>query len=128
VRTIAEEIGERLGCGAHVVELRRRMAGPYDESDLVTFENLEQALADGGLAALDALLLPTSSAVRDWPTVTLSEATAFYVRQGQPVIVAHAPADGWVRLLEGREAAFIGVGEILDDGRVAPRRLIAAHE
>jgi len=128
VRTVAEELGELLGCGAHVVELRRLMAGPYRESDMVTFETLERTLADGGLDAIDALLLPTSSAVRDWPTVTLSEATAFYVRQGQPVIVAHAPPDGWVRLLEGREATFIGVGEILDDGRVAPRRLIAAAE
>jgi tRNA pseudouridine55 synthase len=128
VRTVAEELGEQLGCGAHVVELRRCMAGPYGEADLVSFDLLERTLAEGGHAALDALLLPTSSAVRDWPTVTLSEATAFYVRQGQPVIVAHAPADGWVRLLEGREAAFIGVGEILDDGRVAPRRLIAAPE
>jgi len=125
VRTVAEELGEQLGCGAHVVELRRRTAGPYGESDLVSFETLERTLEGGGLAALDALLLPTWSAVRDWPTVTLSEATAFYVRQGQPVIVAHAPPDGWVRLLEGRDAAFMGVGEILDDGRVAPRRLIA---
>ena len=128
VRTVAEELGELLGCGAHVIELRRRSAGPYCEADVVTFERLERTLAEGGLDAIDALLLPTASAVRDWPPVQLSEATAFYVRQGQPVIVAHAPADGWVRLLEGREATFIGVGEILDDGRVAPRRLVAAAE
>jgi tRNA pseudouridine55 synthase len=127
VRTIAEEIGVALGCGAHVIALRRRKAGPYEERDAVTFEALEACLADGGLAALDALLLPTSSAVRDWPTVTLSEATAYYVRQGQPVVVAHAPTDGWVRLLEGVREEFMGVGEILDDGRVAPRRLVSVH-
>ena len=89
-----------------IARTRWRKAGPYGESDLVSFDALERALSEGGLAALDAMLLPTSSAVRDWPTVTLSEATAFYVRQGQPVIVAHAPPDGWVRLLEGREAAL----------------------
>ena len=128
VRTIAEDLGERLGCGAHVSALRRLKAGPYVEADLVTFEMLEHVADDGGFAALDALLLPTSSAVRDWPPVTLTQATAYYVRQGQPVIVAHAPPEGWVRLLEGSQSEFIGVGEILDDGRVAPRRLLAAHE
>jgi len=128
VRTIAEDLGERLGCGAHVSALRRRKAGPYVEADLVTFETLERVASEGGFAALDALLLPTASAVRDWPPVTLTQATAYYVRQGQPVIVAHAPPEGWVRLLEGSEAEFIGVGEILDDGRVAPRRLLVAHE
>ncbi len=127
VRTIAEDIGHALGCGAHVIALRRRLAGPYDESDLVTFAELEEKFEAGGLAALDALLLPTASAVRDWPTVKLSEATAYYVRQGQPVIVAHAPPHGWVRLMEGGQEEFIGVGEILDDGRVAPRRLVTAH-
>jgi tRNA pseudouridine55 synthase len=127
VRTIAEDLGERLGCGAHVAALRRRRAGPYDESDLVTFEALEALAASGGPEALDVLLLPTASAVRDWPPVTLTPATAYYVRQGQPVIVAHAPVEGWVRLLEGSGEEFIGVGEILDDGRVAPRRLLAAH-
>ncbi len=127
VRTIAEDLGLALGCGAHVTALRRRLAGPYSEADLVTFETLEATLAEGGFPALDALLLPTSSAVRDWPTVKLSEATAYYVRQGQPVIVAHAPPQGWVRLTEGGREEFIGVGEILDDGRVAPRRLVTAH-
>lgn len=127
VRTIAEDLGLALGCGAHVTALRRLLAGPYSETDLVTFETLEATLDEGGYPALDALLLPTSSAVRDWPTVKLSEATAYYVRQGQPVIVAHAPPQGWVRLTEGGREEFIGVGEILDDGRVAPRRLVTAH-
>lgn len=131
VRTIAEELGELLGCGAHVCALRRLAAGPFDESDLVTFETLERTLADGGYAALDRLLKPISSAVRHWPSVKLSDATSYYVRQGQPVIVPHAPATGWVQIFEANtadhEGAFLGVGEILDDGRVAPRRLVMAH-
>jgi len=131
VRRIAEEIGELLGCGAHVCALRRRKAGPYDESDMVTFDALDRQYACGGFEALDALLLPVSSAVRNWPVVSLSDATAFYIRQGQPVIVPHAPTSGRVQLMEqstdGSKAMFIGVGEILDDGRVAPRRLVLAH-
>ncbi len=131
VRTIAEEIGEMLGCGAHVCALRRRKAGPYDEADMVSFDEIERLRQDGGFDALDALLLPVETAVRDWPVVTLSDSTAFYVRQGQPVIVPHAPTSGNVQLVEqsaaGGKQVFIGVGEILDDGRVAPRRLVVAH-
>jgi len=67
-----------------------------------------------------------ASTVGQWPEVALTGAPAFYLKQGQPVLVPHAPTTGWVRLVEGTdtEGTFIGVGEILDDGRVAPRRLI----
>ena len=125
VRTIAQELGELLGCGAHVIALRRTMAGPYSEEDLVTLEQLEATLAEHG--TLDSLLQPISSAVREWPEVRLSDNTAYYLRQGQPVIVPHAPSSGWVRLAEvvnEEGTRFIGVGEVLDDGRVAPRRLV----
>ena len=124
VRTIAEELGEILGCGAHVIALRRLAAGPYDVEDLVSFEQLETALQQG---SLDPFLQPVSSAVREWPEVRLTDNTAYYLRQGQPVIVPHAPTSGWVRLSEvesDESTRFIGVGEILDDGRVAPRRLV----
>jgi tRNA pseudouridine55 synthase len=127
VRTIAQELGEILGCGAHVIALRRTAAGPYDEEDLVTFEELAAAREKG---SLDPFLLPVASAVREWPEVRLTDNTAYYLRQGQPVIVPHAPTSGWVRLSEvvaDKSTKFIGVGEILDDGRVAPRRLVVEH-
>ena len=124
VRTIAEELGEALGCGAHVAALRRTMAGPFGEDDLVTLEEIEAARDNH---VLDELLQPVASAVRQWPSVTLSSATAFYVKQGQPVIVPHAPTEGWVRLVEDDDdvaGGFLGVGEVLSDGRIAPRRLV----
>ncbi|HEY9149770.1 MAG: tRNA pseudouridine(55) synthase TruB [Gammaproteobacteria bacterium] len=122
VRTLAEDIGEVLGCGAHVTALRRTGVGPYGGDDLVTLEQLE-ALAGEGYARLDALLLPMESALAQWPGVRLTGDAAFYLRQGQPVLVPKAPTSGWVRLYEG-ESTFLGMGEILDDGRVAPRRLM----
>lgn len=125
VRSIAEDLGKLLGCGAHVIELRRLQAGPFAEADLVTVSQLEKAKEDG---LLDDYLQPVASAVAQWPEVQLSANSSFYIRQGQPVQVAHAPSEGWVRLVEdtGSETrgAFIGVGEIMDDGRVAPRRLV----
>lgn len=123
VRTIAHDLGEALGCGAHVDALRRTQAGPYCEADLATFEDIEQAWDEH---RLDDLLRPVASTVGQWPEVVLTGAPAFYLKQGQPVLVPHAPTTGWVRLVEGTDddGQFIGVGEILDDGRVAPRRLI----
>ena len=123
VRVIAEEMGEMLGCGAHVIALRRSQAGPYDESDLVTFDLLERAREQG---SLDPFLQPVWSAVREWPEVLLNRDVSYYLRHGQPVIVPHSPTSGWVRLLEVTEAncRFLGVGEVLDDGRIAPRRLL----
>lgn len=126
VRTIAAELGEALGVGAHVTALHRRAAGPFTEADMVSLEELESERAQG--ASLDKFLRPIASAVGQWPEVVLSDATAFYLRQGQPVQVPHAPTSGWVRLLEdtaGEDKLFLGVGEVLDDGRVAPRRLVA---
>lgn len=123
VRSLAEDLGRALGCGAHVGQLRRTRAGPFDLGDSVTLSTLEALKANDQLAEMDALLQPADAALNGLPLVRLSESGGFYMRQGQPVLVPNAPCDGMVRIaLETGE--FLGVGEILDDGRVAPRRLI----
>jgi tRNA pseudouridine55 synthase len=124
VRVLAEEIGEAVGCGAHVSALRRTGVGPYVEGDtrFVTVEDVEAA-AEQGIEALDAMLLPLDSALGHFPAVNLSADAAFYLGQGQPVLVPQAPTEGMVRLY-GPGAQLLGVGEILDDGRVQPKRLI----
>ena len=124
VRTLVEDIGAALGCGAHVSGLRRLGVGPFDDSHMIDMEGL-QAVAAESEHALDQLLLPLESGLAQWPDVRLSSDAAFYLRQGQPVLVPKAPTAGLVRLYEG-ESRFLGVGEILDDGRVAPRRLMVA--
>ncbi|MCB1677951.1 MAG: tRNA pseudouridine(55) synthase TruB [Halioglobus sp.] len=125
VRSLAEDLGRALGCGAHVSVLRRTQAGPFTSGDSVTLAMLEAMQSSAQLAGMDALLLPADSALGALPLVRLSESGGFYMRRGQPVRVPNAPCDGMVRVaLESGE--FLGVGEILDDGRVAPRRLIVA--
>jgi tRNA pseudouridine55 synthase len=121
VRTLAEDIGRVLGCGAHVSALRRTALGPFGEASMVTLETL-RAHAEQGQAALDALLLPMDQALADWPEVRLNADSAYFIRQGQPVQVPRAPVQGWVRIYA--EQGFLGIGEIMDDGRVAPRRLL----
>ncbi|MET0101424.1 MAG: tRNA pseudouridine(55) synthase TruB [Sedimenticola sp.] len=122
IRTLAEDIGEALGCGAHVSALRRTGVGPFDADGMVTIEQVERAAEEGNVS-LDAMLLPIDTALAGWPEVHLSPDSSFYLRQGQPVIVPNAPTEGHVRLYDPN-GEFIGMGEILDDGRVAPRRLL----
>jgi len=122
VRTLAEEIGEQLGCGAHVIALRRTGVGPYAEGGMVTMPELEECVEQGGLEALDDRLLAIDSAISHWPQVRLSADAAYYLRQGQAVVVPRAPTQGWLSLLS-EDGVFIGVGQVQDDGRVAPRRL-----
>ncbi len=122
VRTLAEDIGGVLGCGAHVTALRRTGVGPFSLEGIVDMEDLNAAF-DQGRDALEALLLSVDTALQDLPAVRLSPDSSYYVKQGQPVLVPNAPTSGRVRLYDGN-SEFIGVGEILDDGRVGPKRLM----
>ncbi len=120
VRTLVEDIAKKLDCCAHITALRRLSVGPY-EGDMLTMEQLME-LAEQGNEALDESLQPIDSGVAHWPDVQLGSDAAFYVRQGQPVMVPHAPTQGWVRIYD--QGQFLGLGEIQDDGMVAPRRMI----
>ena len=121
VRTLAEDVGQALGCGAHLSALRRTLVGPFDIEQAVTLVQLQERAAQD-FAALDEVMLPIDYALRDWPEVSLSEDSAYYLCRGQAIQVPQAPTSGWVRLSSGER--FLGVGEILEDGRVAPRRLV----
>ena len=122
IRTLAEDIGECLGCGAHVEALRRLEAGPFDTEVSVSLDAVRERREEG-LDALDALLLPAEAGLSDQPEVQVPQRVAYYLEQGQPVMVPHAPTDGFVRLY-AKSGHFLGVGEVQDDGRIAPRRLL----
>lgn len=125
IRTLAEDIGERLGCGAHISALRRSLSGPFQLENAVTLAGLEH-LAEDSLDQIDSFLLRPEEALLDWPEVSLSEHSTHYVQQGQAVQVPKAPTQGLVRL-HGQNGQFIGVGQVMDDGKVAPKRLIRSN-
>jgi len=126
IRSLVEDIGQRLGVGAHVAELRRTQAGPFGLAQTVSLEALEQAHAEGGNAALDRFLLPSDSGLEHWPALQLSEHSSYYWLHGQPVRAPEAPRFGMVRV-QDHTGRFIGIGEVSDDGRIAPRRLIRSE-
>ena len=126
IRTLVEDMGAELGCGAHLNALRRTGAGAFTLENAVTLPELDELAkhaGENGYAAMDALLMPMEQALADWPSVSLSENSSYYLRRGQAVQVPQAPTNGWVCLFT-EDARFLGIGQILGDGRVAPRRLI----
>ncbi|MFP4462629.1 MAG: tRNA pseudouridine(55) synthase TruB [Guyparkeria sp.] len=127
IRTLVEDIGEAIGCGAVVAELRRIGLGPWsmDEQSTYRLEELEAIAAEGGLESLDRVILPIDSALGAYPAVVLDAASVTPIRHGHPVFVPNAPQTGWFRLY-APDDLFLGMGEVLDDGRTAPRRLFAA--
>jgi len=129
VRSLAEDIGEVLGCGAHVTALRRHQAGPFVLNQALKLSELENLKLNSDLPGLDGVLQGVSSAVTDYPSVTMTELTAGYFLQGQPVQVSGTERFGLVAVYRetANEIVFAGVGEVLDDGRIAPRRLVAAQ-
>jgi tRNA pseudouridine55 synthase len=89
---------------------------------MVTLETLEAAAGEGGPQALERWLLPADRALLGWPEVRLDAAASRFLRQGQPVFVANVRHQGPIRVY-GSDGVFLGIGEVQDDGRVAPRRL-----
>lgn len=131
IRTIADDLGRLLGCGAHITALRRLQAGCFDEEHCVTLEQLEALVdtvtesgeqSDERFAAIDELLMPADQAIDFLPEVVLPNVMADCIKQGQAVQARNLPADGLVRMYD--EDRFFGIGHIDDDGRVAPKRLL----
>jgi len=135
IRTIVDDLGELLGCGAHVADLRRLAVGSYPVDKMVTLPQLEalleQAITEEITPSelLDPLLLPMQSAVEGMPAVYIDDMSANFLRHGNPVQAYKAPAEGCLQVYIGEDehdesAEFIGVGFINDDGQVAPKRIV----
>lgn len=120
IRTLAEDIGKALGCGAHIAQLRRVQVGHY--ADMLTLETLE-AQAEQGFETLDAMLYPLEGVLPDWPEVRVTPAVEDWLKHGQAVQVPRAPTEGLVKLMSSSGQLF-GIGAVLENGQVAPKRLL----
>lgn len=134
IRTIVDDLGEMLGCGAHVIDLRRTAVAKYPYEQMVTLQQLEALLQQAKEQniepkdLLDPLLLPMDTAVQDLPEVNVIPELADMVLHGQAVQVFGAPTEGQVRITAGDERLFIGVGQMDDDGKIAPKRLVVFRQ
>ena len=123
IRSLADDLGQDLGCGAHVIELRRTQAGRFNANECKDLEKLESIKESQGLSALDELMIPMDQAILEMPQVFLEHDTAKRIKHGQFVSLDELPGSDLVRLYE--EEVFIGIGAINSEGKLSPRRLIA---
>ncbi|XKM14222.1 tRNA pseudouridine(55) synthase TruB [Orbaceae bacterium ac157xtp] len=124
IRTIIDDLGELLGCGAHVIYLRRLQVSNYPLDKMVTLDYLQQTQNDPAL--LDSLLLPIDSPVQEYDKVELSKIDGDDILLGRTVLLKTSkPMSRLVRIYQ--QEYFIGLGE-LNDNKLMPKRLIGSKE
>jgi len=121
IRSIVRDLGEALGCGAHVTALRRSWVAPFRAPSMLTIEALRTLGADGD-AALEARLLPVSAGFEDWSRVELDAAQARHLGQGQAVSVPAGTPLGAV-FATGPGGRPLGIAEVHPGDLLRARRL-----
>jgi tRNA pseudouridine55 synthase len=126
IRTLVEDVAAASGTLGHVAALRRLRVAPFREEALIGLDELEAAAAEG-FEALDRRLIPPDRAIADWPAVYLDQDESRKLLHGQPARSAAASDPGLVRVYDC-DSRFLGIAEVLTDGRLAPKRLFAEQE
>ena len=128
IRSLAADLGDDLGCGAHVSSLRRTATGDFKIESALTLDALTEMRGEDLAEVLDEQLLPVDAPVSQLPAMELDDDSAFYFSRGQAVMDTQvyriAEEGGTVRVFR-TGGAFLGLGEVTDDGCVTPRRLVA---
>ena len=122
IRVLGEDIADVLGCGAHMIALRRTIIGEFRIENGLTIPQLDNM----ALLERDAQLLAPDCLVSRLPSVELDVDSAHYFMQGQPVWKAKQVNRGQVRVYDAQHV-FLGIAEITDDGKVAPKRLVVRN-
>lgn len=119
IRTLVDDLGEVLGCGAHVTQLRRIKVGDFPVEQMMTFEQMQSYTLD----ELESQLLPMDIAVNDLPKLMLSDDQAKRLKLGQRFYPDTAQDMGLYRAYVSD--AFIGLIEIKETGVIQPKRLLS---
>lgn len=118
IRSLIDDIGEALGCGAHVIALRRTMVEPFNHYPMITFEELE---ASGDR---DQYLLPIDAALSSWPKQILADEISKRLLQGQSLSLAPSSPPSFVCFYT-ESGQFLGVGAVNEKGEVVNKRLVS---
>ena len=121
VRSLARDLGERLGCGAHLTALRRLWVDPFVEPAMVTLETLQRLVVNGDSAAIDRLLLPLQDGLATLPALTVSAEQALQLQQGKRLTQAELVNLALCRALDPR-GRLVALVEIDGHGEVRVRR------
>lgn len=121
IRTLIDDLGEKLGCGAHVSALHRVQVGPFDASQMVQVAEIEQLAEQHNIAGLDALLLPVDAGLATVTALHLSELQLQRLVHGQPAQTDNQ--DCAVVKLYNPDGQFTGIGSV-SQGTLISRRLM----
>ncbi|MEP0176209.1 MAG: tRNA pseudouridine(55) synthase TruB [Paraglaciecola sp.] len=138
IRSLVDDIGQVLGCGAYVSKLHRTQVTDYPVERMMTIETLQEIrdkidnetadlLDNETFFELDNLLLPMDSAVKELSKVAIEEIGEGFFRNGNPVNfmgVSEFAESTLVRVYSQQSGLFLGVGFIDEDGKVAPKRSV----
>ncbi|ALD15315.1 pseudouridine synthase [Buchnera aphidicola (Aphis glycines)] len=125
IRTLIDDLGEKLGCGAHVISLRRTEVGSFSCAQLVTIPYLKELLHQENIKKLDNLLMPIDTPVNFLPKVYLSKKESYNFKLGQKISFTSNIKNSLVRVLEKEKKVFIGLGQIYIEAKLIPYRLIS---
>lgn len=120
IRSLVRDLGEKLGCGAHLIALRRTWVDPFRTPVVRTFDDLEAAFRAGSAAALDALLLPIEEGLATLPQLRVSEEEVARLRQGKRLV--RAICDHSFCRAMGPDGRLVALVEIDPHGEVRVRR------
>ena len=124
IRTLVDDLGEVLGCGAHVTMLRRTAVADYPTEKMLDWNTLQALAEPQDLSLLDALLLPIDTAVAKLPALTLNESQTQGIGFGQRIKFDNLNRlQGQVRLFS-HENRFLGVAVIDENNVIRPQRLV----
>ena len=126
IRTLGEDIAKALGdLGGHLIRLHRTKSGQFTLAQSISLEQLNELKESDGIAAIDSLLIAAEEAVNHLPVVEIRLKAGYHVRLGQAVPVANTSVVGMARIRQ-EDGVFLGIGEVDQQGTLAPRRLLAS--
>lgn len=121
IRVLAEDIGNALGCGAHVGSLRRTRVGPFSIAEAISMEVLEEQSDP----ERDGLLLPTDSLLQGFPGLDLDTSLSRRFCCGMAVDWLGGSSTAGIYRVYGGDAELLGLGELSPAGRLEPKRLLS---
>ena len=122
IRTLAEDIGNALGCGAYLSDLNRTGVHPFWQQESYSLEKLRD-LVTVSETALNQVLLPVKAALTDLPELIVDRSATENLKQGRVIHNDSAVHSGLLNLVS-ENGQFIGIGEATNDGRILPKRLM----
>ena len=126
IRTLAEDLGEDLGCGAHVIRLHRQMAGPFTEASAISLAELDRERGEQEPDILDHHLLPVDAPIASLPDIAITDDMSTYFCRGQSVMTTEAyriAEEGGMVRVYSESRGFLGVAELCE-GSLAPKRIV----